>query len=284
MIQDEYIYSKKHKRLSCVFTCSTAQWEHMVSWKKTLGAIVLTLLTPVVATAMAFAAQSSSPSYQVNDVFFGSGGELNACSTGPTGYCAKQSVGELGVGKTCSTGPTGYCAQAGFNTDRTPYLQFMVGSSSVDLGKLTAGTPVTATATFNVKAYLTDGYVVTTASDPPKNGAYTMKTITSPYTVDTTKEQFGINLVTNSGCGSGLPASFGANPVQKPDSTFSFGVAAAGYNTVCQFRYNKGDVIANSPKSSGETDFTISYLFNTNNVTPGGTYTMNDVLVATGTY
>jgi len=48
--------------------------------------------------------------------------------------------------------------------------------------------------------------------------------------------------------------------------------------------YQKGDTIARATKSSGETDFTISYIFNTTNVTPGGTYTVNQVLVATSTF
>ncbi|HVS58177.1 MAG TPA: hypothetical protein VHD60_00355 [Candidatus Saccharimonadales bacterium] len=249
--------------------------------KKTLSATVLGIMLTVATTSVAFAAQSSSSSYQVNEVFFGSGGQLNACSTGSTGYCAKESAGETTVGNTKSTN---YQAQAGFNTDRTPYLQFIVNNASVDLGVLSAGAPQTATATFSVKAYLSDGYVVTTASDPPVNGSYTMKTITSPYTVDTSKEQFGINLAANNSCGSGLPASFGASPVQAPSSTFSFGAAQTGYDTACQFRYNKGDTIAYSSSSSGETDYTMSYLFNITNLTPGGTYTMNHVLVATATY
>jgi hypothetical protein len=81
-----------------------------------------------------------------------------------------------------------------------------------------------------------------------------------------------------------LPSDLGANPVQVPDSTFSFGTVASGYDTPCQFKYVNGDTIAQSAKSSGETDYTISYIVNINNVTPGGTYTMNHVLVATSTF
>jgi hypothetical protein len=76
----------------------------------------------------------------------------------------------------------------------------------------------------------------------------------------------------------------GSDPVQVPSSSFSFGAAAANYNTACNFTYNNGDTVAQSTQSSGETDFTISYLFNISSITPGGTYTMNQSLVATSTF
>jgi len=230
--------------------------------------LILLLLIPVAAQG----AQSNSANYQVNEVFFGAGGSLdNVCSTT---YCAKQSVGETGVGNTKGTA---YQAQAGFNTDRTPYIQFVVNTSSINLGVVSPGTPATGNATFKVKTYLAGGYVVVNASPPPTNNSYTIATPTGSYSSGT--EQFGINLVANTS-----PTTFGAAPVQVPGSTYSFGVAATGYNTSNSYKYANGDTIASSPSSSGETDYTISYLFNVTNITPGGTYTMNHILVATSTY
>jgi hypothetical protein len=72
--------------------------------------------------------------------------------------------------------------------------------------------------------------------------------------------------------------------VEVPSSTYSFGAAATGYNTPCQFKYVNGDTVAQSTKSSGETDYTISYIFNISATTPGGVYTMQHVLVATSTF
>jgi hypothetical protein len=92
-------------------------------------------------------------------------------------------------------------------------------------------------------------------------------------------EQFGINVVANT-----TPISQGANPVQIPSSTFSFGLAAPGYDTPNNYKYNNGDTIAQSPKSTGETDYTISYLANISGVTPAGHYVMNQSLVATATF
>lgn len=222
--------------------------------------------------------QSCSTGYGVNEVFFGTGGELHACSTGV--YCAKEAAGETGVGNTAGTN---YQSQAGFNTDRTPSLTFVVNATNINLGTLTAGTTATANATFSVTSYLASGYQVVTASNPPTNGSYTMQAPSTPTSSNTSLEQFGINLAANT-IGCGAPANFGASPLQVPDSTFSFGSAPSNYNQCGKFMYHKGDVVAQSTKSSGETDYTISYIFNITSATPGGIYTMQHVLVATSTF
>lgn len=253
----------------------------MTSLRQTCCALFLSLLVVLVGmTASATAAQACSGTYCVDQALFGSGGELNACSTGPTGYCSKQSAGELNVGEACSPG---FCIQAGNNTERQPFLQFIVSNTSLNLGVLNTTTTASGQATFSVKTYLASGYVVVNASPAPQNGAYTMHNLATPTASNAGTEQFGINLVKNTGC-TGLPATLGADLVQVPDSTFSFGTVASGYGTPCQFKYNNNDPIAQSAKSSGETDYTISYIVNIGNVTPGGTYTMSHVLVATSTY
>jgi len=247
---------------------------HIVSrWKQTLKSLLLSTLVCLLAPAIALADHSASTNYQVNQTFFGSGGELNACSSN---YCSKQSVGEITAGNTSSSN---FQAQGGFNTDRTPYIQFDVSSTSIGLGTLSPGTTKTATASFSVKAYLSHGYVVVNASDPPSNNGYIMSAPSSPVASAVGIEQFGINLVANTS-----PTTFGANPSYIPDSTFSFGQVAGGYSTPNLYAYNKSDTVAFSTASSSATSFTISYIFNVSNVTPGGTYTMQHVLVATGTY
>lgn len=236
--------------------------------KECLAIICLLLLMP----GTALAAQSSSSHYQVNEVFFGSGGALNDCSSN---YCAKESVGSTAVGNTSSPN---YQAHAGFNTDRTPFLQFIVNGTSTDIGVLSTSSTTTTTGTFSVKNYLSSGYQVVTVSNPPKYNTYTMHNLTTPSSSVPGTEQFGINLVHNTS------PSVGADPVQVPSSAFSFGQAEPGYDTVNKFKYVPGDTIAYSDSSSGETDYTISYLYNISNVTPGGTYDFNDVLVATATF
>lgn len=241
--------------------------------RRRLGWLVALFLSLCGFSGTAWAAQSSSPNYQIDEVFFGAGGALNACS--PT-YCSKQSLGETAVGNTASGH---YQAQAGFNTNRGPYLQFTVNSSNQNLGTLSATATATATATFSVKSYLTHGYVVQTISPGPSNGSHTLASPGTPTTSAVGTEQFGINLVANTS-----PTSFGANVSQVPSSSFSFGVPASGYNTPNYYKYTQGDTIASSSVSSGESDFTISYIFNISNATPGGTYSLNQVLVATATF
>jgi hypothetical protein len=241
--------------------------------KQIRGLLLIGLLMVFMSPAAAWAAQSASANYQVNEVFFGSGGVLNDCSAT---YCAKESAGETTVGNTASTN---YQAQGGFNTDRQPYIQMSVNSSAINLGTLSTNSTATATATFTVEAYLAHGYSVSNASPPPTNGSYTMATSSVPSASQTGAEQFGINLVANT-----TPTSFGANPTYQPDASFSFGQVNASYSTPNEYKYSQGDVIALSTKSTSQTTYTISYIFNISHTTPGGTYTFNHVLVATATY
>ncbi|MEO7364154.1 MAG: hypothetical protein ABIV43_01450 [Candidatus Saccharimonadales bacterium] len=246
----------------------------MCGWKQILKTSFGLVATISLVPAIALAAQSTSNNYQVNEVFFGSGGELNACSTN---YCSKQAAGDLAVGNTASPN---YQAQAGFNTDRQPFIEFTVSNTNVDLGKLSTSTTKTATANFTIKAYLAHGYTVVNASDPPVNNGYQMQAITTaPTAASAGTEQFGINLVSNTS-----PVTFGADRTFTPDSTFSSGLVAPDYSNHDLFIYRKNDVIAYSNASSSYTNYTVSYIFNISSVTPGGTYELRHVLVATATY
>lgn len=242
-----------------------------------LSVVVFGGLLGVVALLVApgvMAAQSSSPSYQVDEIFFGSGGEAGACSTS---FCAKQSAGEIAAGNTAGTA---FRAVGGFNTGREPYLAFSVAGGPTDLGYLSIFGTATTTATFAVKTYLSNGYIVQLASDPPTNQtAHQLSPLSSPIASAAGSEQFGLNLVANTN-----PATFGAGPVQVPDNTFSFGTIAPGYNTANVYKYNKGDTIASSTQSSGETDYTLSFIYNISDLTPDGEYIYNGVLVATSTF
>lgn len=220
--------------------------------------------------------QSCSSGYSTDQTFFGSGGELNACSSGGTGYCSKQTAGELGIGNTKGTA---YQAYAGFNTTDVPFLEFVVTAANIDLGVLSPSTTATANGTFSVRAWQAGGYTVTTASVPPKNGTYTLNALATPTASATGSEQFGINLVANTS-----PTTFGAGPQQLPNSTFSFGLAEPGYNTTNLYKYVKDDIIARANTSTSVTTYTVSYIFNIKPSTAGGTYKFNHILVATGTY
>lgn len=234
------------------------------------GSLAALLLAP----AIAYAQQSQSTSYQVNEVYFGPGGSLDAASPG---YRADSTAGDAASGPTSSTN---YNAIAGGQTERNEYIELSVTNPNRNLGILQTNTAATTTGTFSVKAYLASGYAVFTASDPPRtSGGSTLNALAAPSASSTGTEQFGINLVANTS-----PSTFGANPVQIPDNTFSYGAAATGYNTANLFKYVKGDIIANSTRSSGTTNYTVSYLYNISSVTDAGDYRFSHIIVATATF
>lgn len=247
-----------------------------------LTAIIGVIVAPLGFSQLAIAAPTyTSSSYGVDEVFMGSGGVNDANSAS---YKARASLGDTGVG---NTGSASYQAYGGFTTTPDPYIEMNATTSSVDLGYLSTTTTATTTTTFTVRTYLASGYVVVNGSDPPTAtsgaGTYTLTALSSPTASTTGTEQFGINLVANT-----VPASLGGgvskDPIQLPDATYSFGTAAAGYNATNQYKYAKGDTIASSAKSSGVTQYTVSYIYNIATATPAGQYTFNHVVVATSTY
>ncbi len=218
------------------------------------------------------AAQSASTNYSANEFYFGVGGELDASSST---YRGQQSAGELGVGNAVSTT---YQSQAGFNTTYQPFLEFNVTAASVDLGYLSTSTTATATGSFDVRAYLSSGYSIINASQPPTYGSHQLAPLTSGGISSPGTEQFGINLTDNAS------PNIGANPVQSPDTTFGFGTAAANYSIADTFRYNVNEVIASSTKSTGKTTFTVSYMYNISTTTPAGEYRFTHDIVCLPNY
>ncbi len=234
--------------------------------------VVIVSCFVLVPAAGKVSAQSST-NYQVPEYNFGVGAENEL--TSPS-YRGQASAGALGVG---NIGSTNYSSIAGSLTPREEYLEMIVNATTINLGTLSTGAASTGTGTFYVRAYTSSGYYVQTISPTPTNGGVSLAPMTSAAASSPGTEQFGINLVANTS-----PATFGANPVPAPDSTFAYGAAATGYNTTNQFKYNIGDTIATAPKGIGETDYTISYLANISAVSAGGEYTVAHILVVVATY
>ena len=227
-------------------------------------------------------AQYNSSNYKANEVFFGNGGDNNQSSAN---YNASVSSGALGVGRYNSNG---YQVFSGFLTPNEPFLELGIDTPVVSLGVLDTASAKTGTAGFHVRAYIDSGYTVQTMSQPPSytsgTGTYTLAAMTSLGSSAPGTEQFGMNLVGPNNVGAG---NFGSNPSPQPDSSFANGIAATGYDTVNQFKYNVGDTIAQTPSGAsgwGETDYTISYIANIKPLTPAGSYTMIHDLVVVATY
>jgi hypothetical protein len=246
---------------------------------KRLWFLALVPLVAVVFGGIAMA-QYSSSNYKSNEVFFGSGGDNNQSSAN---YNASVSAGALGVGQTSSAN---YRAYSGFLTPNEPFLELQIDTATVDLGVLDTSTARTGTALFHVRAYIDSGYTVQTLSQPPSytsgTQSHTLAPMTSLGSSTVGTEQFGINLVHNTS-----PASFGTDPSPQPNGTFATGVAATGYNTANQFKYNAGNTIAGTPAGSsgwGLTNYTISYVANSGAFTPAGSYTMVHDLAVVATF
>ncbi|MFO0882390.1 MAG: hypothetical protein U0491_02985 [Candidatus Saccharimonadales bacterium] len=242
-----------------------------------LALIIAAIASPMFIESIAFAAPTyTSPSYGVDEVFMGSGGANDMSSAN---YQGRASLGDTGVGNSSSAN---YQAYGGFTTNADPYIELVVNPINTDLGYLSTSAAATTTATFTVRTYLASGYVVVNGSDPPLNTVNPtryLNALSSPTGYTTNTELFGINLVANTS-----PVTFGADPQQVPGPTYSYGAAAAGYNTTNQFKYVKGDTIASSASSSGSTTYTVSYIYGIDGNTPAGQYNFNHIIIATSTY
>ena len=247
-----------------------------------LAALALGAGVQAIAGACGANQQSCSGSYGIDQAFFGNGGSLD--TTCSSTYCAKESAGELGVGNPSSTN---YQTRAGFNVNREPSLtlivndsnclDYLAGGLNINLGYLSTGSTTHANVNFSVKTYLASGYIVQTVGAAPTSSGPSPHTFSTPTgAASAGTEKFGINLVANTG--------FGNNVQQLPDSTFSFGGPAAGYNTTNSYKYTNGDTIASAAKSSGTSCYDMSYVFDIGVGTQAGTYTMNQAVVATSTY
>lgn len=228
--------------------------------------VSVVLLWPLTAQA------AKSTSYQIDEDFVGGlGGNYSSSAT----YQSIDSGGTPAVGESASAS---YQLKSGATTTNDPNLSFAVNTGSVGLGTLSPSTAATANATFSVMNYTSYGYVVQIFGSPPSYSGHTLTAMSGSASVVGT-EQFGINLASNT-----LPLNFGADPVQVPSSSFSYGAAATGYSASNNYRYNSGDTIAQATKSSGQTTYTISYVANMAGNTPPGAYSGSQTLICTGTY
>lgn len=219
-------------------------------------------------------ANPSSSNYSFNETSIG---VSNMVDSGSANYRAKAGAGDAAVGSSASTN---FQDQAGSNTSEDPNLTVSVTSSAANFGAFSPSSATTATATFNVINYTSYGYVVQLTGNAPTYGNHQITSMATTAASSPGNEQFGLNVVANTS-----PVSFGANPDNgTAPNNFGYGQATPNYGTTNQFRYVPGESIAQAPKSSGKTSYTISYIVNVKALTPGGMYASNQTLIVTGTY
>jgi hypothetical protein len=238
---------------------------------KRLALICLMLLCAICVFAPTTSADSlKSPNYEFVEQVIGGSGVVGSQSAS---YQVDSAFGILGLGNSASTNIQ---INAGNITTHDPALYFSVNAGNVNFTNFSPGIAATATATFQVLDYTSYGYIVQILGNPPSQGAHTIAAMATTGPSVPGIEQFGINTVANTS-----PTSLGANP---DNGQFGYGEAATNYNTSNNYRYVSGETIADGPKSSGVTTYTISYIINVTDLTPGGIYTGGQTLLCTGSY
>lgn len=211
-----------------------------------------------------------SSNFKFSETALGSGGLVQSNSAN---YHGNDTIGDLSIGTSNSSN---FQISGGHTTTNDPNLSFAITSGAINFGNFSATSATVTTTTFSVQNYTSYGYAVTIFGNTPSNGAASLTALSSNASSVVGTSQFGINLVANTS-----PVSVGANP---NNGGFGFGAAAVNYSTPNSFRYVSGETIAQAPKSSGITIYTISYLVNVTALTPGGVYNSDQTLIVTGTY
>lgn len=220
--------------------------------------VLLAALFVIVGAGSVLAQTANSDNYKASEMQFGGGSTLESCSGS---YCARTSIGDLAGGESKSASNT---AVFGPLAPGEPSVDVIVEQLSSNLGVLSTETTGTKTMKIKIRTYLTDGYQLQIAGDPPKYSNHTLATSSTNEPSTPGTEQFGINLADNS------TPDIGAGPVQVPSGDFSFGSVVNGYGIANQFKYINGQTVARSTTQSGETEYTLSLIVNISNQTPAG--------------
>lgn len=211
-----------------------------------------------------------SANYQLIEPLVGGIGSTNSSSAN---FQSRSAGAVIGVGTSSDSSSQ---VEAGHVTTPNPALAFGIINDNVSFSTFSPTTTSTATSSFEVSDYTSYGYIVQIFGTPPTNGSAVITPLSSNAAPQVGINQYGINLVANT-----MPISFGANP---NFGQFGFGSIATNYDTANSYRFDNGDEIAYSSKSSGLTLYTISYIVNVNSLDPGGQYVATQNIVCTATY
>lgn len=226
-------------------------------WRLSGGALAAALFIVVALVGgSAFAQQSSSDNYQMVESQFGSTSSNESCSDG---YCASVSIGN-------DSGSSATTANFGEANYSEPLLEMIVIPGEGNLGQLTTEKAGTKTMQVKIRNYLTGGYRLQLIGDAPKYGGHSLYALPTPTTSQPGKEQFGINLISNTS------PSVGVNPIAQPGGGDALGTVLANYKIQNQFMYVNGQTVAETTTNTGGGDYTISMIVNISNKTPAGQY------------
>jgi hypothetical protein len=153
-------------------------------------------------------------------------------------------------------------------------LTFTLAATSVALNTPTTTSTGSGTSAMTVSTNAVNGYSVGYSGNTLTSGANSITPIASPTSSIVDTKQFGINLVNNT-----TPA-VGSNVT----GTGS-GVAATGYDTANQFKFNvAGDVVASAGVPTNDNVYTTSYIANMTGATAAGAYSTLLTYTATANF
>ncbi len=142
-----------------------------------------------------------------------------------------------------------------------------------DLGVLTPQVTGFTTTQFSVGTNYFTGYNIFVLGNTLTSGNNTIPAMASQQSSAKGIGQFGLNLVAN-----GSPP-VGANPFGAGS-----GVVDNGYNLANRYKFQAGDLVADSPLSTDFSLFTVSYIANVDSSQPEGVYSTTMTYLAIGSF
>lgn len=261
----------------------------MPKWFVRLALLVMAIIGMAALTiqqtlAAAQDGSAASAGYRFDESVIGGGGliQSNSASYATNGVV----LGDTAVGESNSAN---FSFGAGNKTTPDPTLAFGILDGNVTFQDFTASRTSVAEATFRVMNYTSYGYSVQVSGPTPSNQGHSIAALDPRDPPQTGVEQFGINLVANASTPTrdsvGKNIDYTAGDVPYSNGPFGKnGHYGADYGTTGEFKYADGDQIAYGSSSSGQTDYTISYVMNVSGSTPGGIYRAAQTLICTGTF
>lgn len=152
-------------------------------------------------------------------------------------------------------------------------LTFTLATTAVNMTTPTVSAAGTGTSSMTVSTNATKGYSISYTGSTLSSGANTITPMSSVASSSPNSKQFGLNLMQNT------------SPLVGTTKTgLGSGAPSAGYNTIDQFKFASGDVLASAVVPTNTNTFTTSYIANADGSTPAGVYSTVLTYVATANF
>jgi len=152
-------------------------------------------------------------------------------------------------------------------------LTFSLAASTVNMSTPTVSSAGTGSSSMTVSTNAANGYSISYSGATLASGLNTITPMSSLAASLPNSKQFGLNLMQNT------------NPIVGASKTgLGSGMPSAGYNTVDQFKFVSGDILAATSIPTNTNTFTASYVANADGLTPAGIYSTVLNYIATANF